>query len=81
MTPFYHELTHDSQYVHVRETPGNRSHKLFLDAVYVGSKAGRFVLGIVLYLQYLLELGLPNTCYKYWVFPNTIQFFSFFRKK
>ena len=45
-------------------------------------KAGRFVLGIVLCLQYLSVLGLPNTYYGYWFFPiqyNTIQ--QFFLEK
>ena len=36
------------------------------------TKAGRFVLGIVLCLQYLQVLGLPNTYYEYWYFPNII---------
>ena len=38
------------------------------------AKAGRFVLGIVLYLQYLSVLGLPNIYYGYCYFPNTIQY-------
>ena len=43
-------------------------------------KAGRFVLGIVLYLQYLYVLGLPNTYYGYCYFPNTIQYNNFFEE-
>ena len=44
------------------------------------TKAGRFVLGIVLYLQYLYVLGLPNTFYGYCYFPNTIQYNNFFEE-
>ena len=45
------------------------------------NKAGRFVLGIVLCLQYLQVLGLPNTYFKYGYFPNTIQYNIFLKKK
>ena len=47
----------------------------------VSHKAGRFVLGIVLCLQYLQVLGLPNTYFKYGYFPNTIQYNIFLKKK
>ena len=49
--------------------------------MWLTNKAGRFVLGIVLCLQYLQVLGLPNTYFRYGYFPNTIQYNIFLKKK